>query len=571
MLYSLHIENIAVAKSVDIEFEKGFNVLTGETGAGKSIIIDSIGLILGEKVSKEMVRQGAEKAMVSALFSDVGDGVYALCDEYGIDYDRDDLFSVSRTITAEGKSVAKINSRTVTLSQLKSIGAFLVNIHGQNQNHAFMDKANHIHLLDEYSSDFDNLSKYSECYSKLTSLKNEISSIKEMNKQKDIMLDILNFQINEISNAKLKDENEEEKLNELRTKLRGAEKIIKNSSNVYKALCRNDSGISAVYLIEKAIESLDKISEVEPEAIELSKRLSSYKYEISDIAERALDFGSFNGIDDPENQLQLIETRLMQIQRLKKKYGSSIAEILKFKKDAEEKLENFEKGEEKIEYLTNEYKKTYQVALDFATKLHETRTNSASKLGKIVKDALEFLDMPKVRFEISVKKNEIDGKTILTPFGFDNVEFMIATNAGEELGAMNKIASGGELSRIMLAMKSAMSNKADAQTVIFDEIDTGVSGSTSQKIGIKLHSISIDTQTVCVTHSPQIAALADVHYFIKKLEKDGRAEAHVKVLSNDERISEIARIIGGINVTEKQIAAATELIAQSKRIISEGK
>ncbi len=571
MLYSLHIENIAVAKNVDIEFENGFNVLTGETGAGKSIIIDSIGLVLGEKASKEIIRQGSNKAMVSALFSDVSDNVYSLCDEYGIEYDKDDLFSVSRTISVDGKSIAKINSRTVTLAQLKSIGAFLINIHGQNQSHAFMDKANHIHMLDEYASDFDNLAKYGEVYSKLTFLKNEISSLKEMSKQKDMMLDILNFQINEISAAKLKDESEEEKLTELRTRLKGAEKIIKNSSNVYRALCRNDSGISAVYLIEKAIESLDKLSDVEPEAKELSERLTSYKYEISDIAERALEFGSFDGVDDPEAQLQIIEARLMQIQRLKKKYGSSIADILKFKREAEEKLESFEKGEEKIENLTNEYKKTYQLALELANKLSEARKVSASKLSKIVMDALTFLDMPKVRFEISIKNNESNGKTVLTSYGFDNVEFMIATNAGEDLGAMNKIASGGELSRIMLAMKSAMSSKADAQTVIFDEIDTGVSGSTSQKIGIKLHTISTDTQTICVTHSPQIASLADSHYFIKKVERDGRAEAHVSALSNEERISEIARIIGGINVTEKQIAAATELIAQSKRIIKERK
>lgn len=571
MLYSLHIENIAVAKNVDIEFENGFNVLTGETGAGKSIIIDSIGLVLGEKASKEIIRQGANKAIVSALFSDVSDNVYSLCDEYGIEYDRDDLFSVSRTISADGKSVARINSRTVTLAHLKSIGTFLINIHGQNQSHAFMDKANHIHMLDEYTDDFDKLAKYGEVYSKLTSLKNEISSLKEASKQKDMMLDILNFQINEISAVKLKDENEEERLTELRSKLRGAEKIIKNSSNVYRALCRNDSGISAVYLIEKAIESLDKLSDVEPEAKELSERLTSYKYEISDIAERALEFGSFDGIENPEAQLQIIEARLMQIQRLKKKYGSSIAEILKLKREAEEKLEGFEKGEEKIENLTAQYKKTYQIALELASNLSEARRISASKLSKIVMDALAFLDMPKVRFEISIKNNESDGRTVLTPYGFDSVEFMIATNAGEELGAMNKIASGGELSRIMLAMKSAMSSKADAQTVIFDEIDTGVSGSTSQKIGIKLHTISTDTQTICVTHSPQIASLADSHYFIKKVEKDGRAEAHVSVLSNEERISEIARIIGGINVTEKQVAAATELIAQSKKLIKEGK
>lgn len=567
MLYSLHIENIAVAKKVDIDFEKGFNVLTGETGAGKSIIIDSIGLLLGAKVSREMIRQGAEKAFVSALFSNVSENVYILCDEYGIDYERDDLFSVSRTILADGKSISKINSRTVTLAQLRTIGSLLINIHGQNENHVFMNKSNHILLLDEYISCLNERDSYNEIYSKLTSLKNEIYALKEAGKQKNIMLDILNFQINEISSAKLKDENEEEKLNELRTRLKGAEKIIKLSSNVYKAICKNDSGISAVYLIDKAIDSLIKLSDVEPEAKEMAEKLTSYKYEITDIAEHAFELGSFDGIEDPDAQLQLVESRLLQIQKLKKKYGASIAEILKFKKNAEIQLENFERGEEKIEELSSEYKKNYQIALELAENLHKIRESGAKKLSGIIKRALEFLDMPKVCFEIRVAKNETNGKITLSQYGFDDVEFMIATNVGEALSSMNKIASGGELSRIMLAMKSAMSDKNGAQTVIFDEIDTGVSGSTSQKIGIMLHDISTITQTICVTHSAQIAAFADSHFFIKKLEVNERAEAKVLTLDSKQRIDEIARIIGGIDVTDKQIAAAKELISQSKAIL----
>ncbi|MBQ3040950.1 MAG: DNA repair protein RecN [Clostridia bacterium] len=568
MLYSLHIENVAVAKNVTIEFENGFNILTGETGAGKSIIIDSIGMILGAKLSREIVRQGAEKATVIALFSNVGKQVYDLCDELGIEYDEDDLFSVSRTITHDGKSIARINSRTVTLAQLRAIGAYLVNIHGQNENHTFMNKANHILLLDEYIECENELLEYSKIYSKLTELKNEITALRELRSQGDMMIDILNFQINEIESAKLNDVNEEEKLNELRTRLRGAEKIIKQSNNVYKALLRNDSGISAVYLIEKAIESLSKLSDVEPETAEMIEKLTSYKYEITDIAERALELSSFEGIDDPEAQLQLIEARLLLIQRLKKKYGFDIAEIIKFKQEAQEKLKSFELGEEKIEELSNEYKKLYQIALDLANKLHEIRIIGAEKLSQIIMDALEFLDMPKVIFEISVAKNEKNGKLTLSQYGIDDVEFMIATNVGEELSPMNKIASGGELSRIMLAMKSAMSDKNGASTVIFDEIDTGVSGSTSQKIGIKLHDISTLTQVICVTHSAQIASLADNHFFIKKLEVEKRAEAHVYRLDDEQRVLEIARIIGGINVTEKQLAAARELISQSAKLLN---
>ena len=566
MLYSLHIENIAVAKNVDIEFENGFNVLTGETGAGKSIIIDSIGLILGAKGSKELIRQGSEKAVVSALFSNPCDYVYELCDEYGIDYDKDDLFSVSRTISSDGKSVAKINSRVVPLAQLKALGTYLINIHGQNENHTFMNKSNHILMLDEYVSCDGLLSEYSALYSRLTSLKNEISSLREMSKQKDMMVDILNYQIKEISSAKLKDENEEEKLSELRARLKESEKIVKQSSNVYKVICKNDSGISATYLIDKAIESLLKLVDVQPEASEMAEKLTSHKYEITDIADRAREFGSFGGIDNPEEELQNVEARLMLIQKLKKKYGSSIKEIIKFKQDAEEKLKNFERGEEKIEELSAEYKKIYQNALEAAEKLHSIRCEGAKSLSGKIKEALEFLDMPKVMFEIRVAKNDSNGKTTLSSLGIDDVEFMIATNPGEELAPMNKIASGGELSRIMLAMKSAMSDKNGAQTVIFDEIDTGVSGSTSQKIGIKLRSIASNTQTICVTHSPQIAALADLHFFIKKIEIDNRAQAQVMLLDDEKRVAEIARIIGGINVTDKQIAAAKELINQSKTL-----
>ena len=256
----------------------------------------------------------------------------------------------------------------------------------------------------------------------------------------------------------------------------------------------------------------------------------------------------------------------MLIQKLKKKYGSSIKEIIKFKQDAEEKLKNFERGEEKIEELSAEYKKIYQNALEAAEKLHSIRCEGAKSLSGKIKEALEFLDMPKVMFEIRVAKNDSNGKTTLSSLGLDDVEFMIATNPGEELAPMNKIASGGELSRIMLAMKSAMSDKNGAQTVIFDEIDTGVSGSTSQKIGIKLRSIASNTQTICVTHSPQIAALADLHFFIKKIEIDNRAQAQVMLLDDEKRVAEIARIIGGINVTDKQIAAAKELINQSKTL-----
>ena len=566
MLNSLHIENIAVAKNVNIEFCEGFNVLTGETGAGKSIIIDSIGLILGDKASKEMVRHGCDKSCVSAYFSDLPDSLYDLCDENGIEYDKDDLFLVSRTLSSDGKSTVKINSRTATLAQLKIIAPFLVNIHGQNESQNFMDKNNHIALLDEYIGIDKELCEYKELYTKLSKLKSEISSVTELNKQKDMMYDILKFQIKEISSAKITDLEEEKKLTEKRNKLRSSEKIVKLASNAYKVLCKNESGISVTYLLEKAMDSLNKLSDVIPEALELSNKLREFDYEITDIGEKALEYADFDGDESPEAQLSRIEDRLALLQKLKRKYGGSEEEILKFKDEAESKLDNLEKGEMRLEELKKEYKRIYALAQEKAEALHLIRENGAKSLGKTVMDALSFLGMPKVRFKISAERLESNGKITLNQNGLDNVEFLIATNVGEELSPMNKIASGGELSRIMLALKNAMNHKNGAGTVIFDEIDTGVSGSTSQKIGIKLFEISKNTQTVCVTHSPQIASLASSHLFIKKIEVDERAEARVSLLNEDERINEIARIIGGINLTEKQFAAARELITQSSRI-----
>lgn len=567
MLESLHIENVAVAKNVNIDFSDSFNVLTGETGAGKSIIIDSINLILGAKTSKEIVRYGCERASVNALFSAIPKEVLQLCSEYGIEHDESDLFSISRTIAQDGKSTVKINGKTTSLTQLKSIAQYLVDIHGQNQNHSFMDKSNHIIMLDEYVE--NDLFEYKKLYSSLNSIKSEITELIEMNKQKEMMVDILKYQINEINSAKIKDQNEEDILIQKKNRLKESEKIIKLSMNAYRALEKNESGISAIYLLEKAIDALNRLSDIEENAKEYAEKLLSYKYEIMDIAEKSAEFASFEGTEDPEKELQAIEARLTHIQKLKRKYGSTVPEILNFRKEAEEKLNNLEAGEEKLAELKSEYKKIYQKATLIAEKLHDKRVKGAKELSEKIKSSLEFLDMPKVLFEIAVDKIENDGNPYLTSSGYDNVEFMIATNVGEELSSMNKIASGGELSRIMLALKSIVSDKKGAQTVIFDEIDTGVSGSTSQKIGIKLYQIAKNTQTICVTHSPQIASLAKNHYLIKKTEIDERAESNVVLLDRDERIKEIARIIGGINVTDKQFAAATELINQAERLIKE--
>lgn len=568
MLDFLHIENVAVAKKLDIEFNKGFNVLTGETGAGKSVIIGSINILLGGKCSKDIIRQGESKAFVSALFSGLDDEFYALCDELAIDYDKEDCFSISRAYTIDGKNTIKINSQPCTLAQLRAIASRLINIHGQNDNHSFMDKANHILMLDDYCNNSELIAKYSEYFEKLSKIKNEISSLIEQNKQTLQMEELLKLQIKEISLAKLKDEEEEEKLFALRLKLKSAEKLVKNANNVYKVLLKNESGISAVVLIEKAIDALKKLSEFDSSADEMHEKLLEFKYEIEDIAEKTQELTQIDGIEDPDKQLELVEDRLTLISRIKRKYGSTINEVIKFKEDAEERLRSLENGEARIEELKKEYKALHQEACIIADQLNQNRLDGASKLSQLVKQSLEFLDMPKVQFKINVESKVREDSVVLSSLGYNEVEFLIATNVGEKLASMNKIASGGELSRIMLALKSALSDKNDAGAVIFDEIDTGVSGSTSQKIGIKLAKIGMNTQTICVTHSAQIASLATSHYLIKKLEKDGRAETTVKILENEDRINEIARIIGGIDLTENQFDAARDLIKQSRRLLN---
>ena len=458
MLDSIHIENIAVAKNIDIDFSDKFNVITGETGAGKSIIIDAINFLLGARVSKEIIRYGETNVYVGAVFSGVGEEVYKICDDIGIEYDKDDAISVSRSFNIDGKNVIKINSRSVTLAQLKAISSKLIDIHSQGENQSFYDKNSQTALLDYYSDVSLEMEEYKELYFSLSSIKSQIAELKEMQKQRDMMVDILKFQIKEINDAKLSDIDEEEKLQTLRIKLRSSEKLSKLSMNVYKALLKNDSGVSSVVLIDKAIDSLEKLSEIEPGAKELVEKLTNFKYEITDIAESTRDF-VVSDIQNPEIQLEKIEARISLIQKLERKYGPNIASVIEFKNNAEAKLKDFEFGDEKIEELTANYKKLYKKSTDIAKVIHDKRILGAKSLSKIVKTTLEFLDMPKVLFEITVTENKKDDHTILSQNGYDDVEFMIATNIGEELSPMNKIASGGELSRVMLDLKSAMSNK----------------------------------------------------------------------------------------------------------------
>lgn len=553
MLQSLHVENIAIIKSLDIDFENGFSVLSGETGAGKSIIIDSVNILLGNRVSRELIRTGEEKALVSAVFSDLGEEARRLLEEYG--FDADDSIMLQRTLTKDGKSVVKLNGRTVTQTIQRDVCRLLVNIHGQNENQRLMSKSAQLNILDAFAENKELLSKYSEAYKQLTEAKARLDELNSNQAEKMRMRDIYAFQLEEINSVRLK-AGEEDGLESERIRLGSIEKISEKVSLVYRALYAGEKG-SAVYLLERSAAALDKISDVLPEVKALSQRLNDCKYEIEDIALTVREYAA--DAENPTEQLNKIESRLDAINKLKRKYGNTVEEILEFRDKTARLLDEIDNCDDIKEDISNEIKRIGKIAVSLAEEIHERRTSAAKKITTGVMENLAFLDMPKVKFTIAV-----NGGTKLRGDGCDEVDFLIATNSGEPLMQLEKIASGGELSRIMLALKCVLSDKDGVGTVIYDEVDAGISGKTSRKVGIKLKEISKFMQIISVTHSAQIASLADNHYLISKNDVGGRTESGVVLLDDDGRVSEIARILGGINVTESQMTAAKEMIEEGR-------
>ncbi len=552
MICGLHIENIAVVKKLDVEFENGFCVLTGETGAGKSIIIDSLNLLLGARADKELIRRGESMATVSALFCDVRDEVCSLLGELGFESEEKEV-SLTRSITAEGRSTARINGRVVTLSALREVAALLFNIHGQNDNQQILHAQNHIEILDKFAHDSTLVEEYFAIYKEILAIRTQIDSLQQDSMEKNRLGEMLKFQIADIDAAKLK-AGEEDALLEEEKRLLGLEQINKCTSVVKRAISGGDNGVGASYLCDRASAALSKLADDFTEAADLAERLENIKYELDDIAESAAALADI-GDGDPSVRLDKIGSRLDVITRLKRKYGSTVDEILAFRENAEKRLDEIENSDALIEDLRFELGEKESAVYKIARELNSIRKKAAKELTKLVGDSLEFLEMPKVRFEVAVNCEKE-----LNPKGCDKVEFLIATNAGEPLMPMIKIASGGELARIMLSLKSALNDCDGMQTVIFDEIDTGISGKTSRKVGIKLSSIARSTQVICVTHSAQIASLADTHFYISKSEVDGRVQTSLKVLDGEARTEEIARILGGINITDAQRAAAREMI-----------
>lgn len=561
MLRILRIENIAVAREVELELGRGFSVLTGETGAGKSILIDGLTLVLGGRISKDMIRPGEKNASVTAIFSGV-ENILPVLDDLGIYPDGEGEITVRRVFSEDGKSSTKINGKNASVSDLRELSSLLININGQNDTHTALDQSTHIELLDEYS--VLDRSAYSELYREYLDAVRELKEIKESLRDRSMMTDILKYQIKEIDAAKLSNPDEEEKLEKLRIKLKDIEKISKYTGIVVRALSQSEKGVTAAYMLEKAQAALEQLGGVMENAQELAEKLESMRYEIIDIAEQTSDLID-SDMQNPEEKLDHVEKRLSLISRLEKKYGADISEILSFREEAAQKLDALESGDLAVREAETALAKAYEAALAEAKRLSGIRSENAKILSDQVGVSLKYLDMPKARFEVKVSRDySSDGKEILNPNGCDSVCFMFTANPGYPMKELSKVASGGELSRTVLAIKCALAGKHGVDTVIFDEIDTGVSGATSQKIGMKLRELSKHIQVICVTHSPQVASLADAHFFIHKSEKDGKAESFVRLLTDEERISEIARIIGGVTVTDKQIQAAREMLDTNK-------
>ncbi len=555
MLEGLHIENIAVVKSLDVDFSLGLTVLTGETGAGKSIIIDSLNLLLGARADRELIRNGESRANVSAVFTHLPVAARQTLSELGYDCSEDEIM-LSRTVSESGSSV-RIGGRVATLSALREISALLFNIHGQNDNQQLLDPKNHIELLDAYADNGELREEYGVLYKKILHKRAEIDSLRRDSKEQARLAEVLRFQIADIDGGKLK-KGEEEALEEAAKRLRSMEQIIKCCGFVRKALEGTERTHGAIYLSERSAAAMDTISDAIPEAEDYARRLENIRYELEDIAASVSALDDFGG-ENAVAALDRTEARLDTIARLKRKYGSTVEEVLAFRAECAMRLEGIENADERIEELSEELAAIEAEAGELARRLSERRREAARGLTKKVTETLVFLDMPKVRFEVG-----INTLSELSAVGRDGVEFMIATNLGEPLMPMAKIASGGELARIMLSLKNVLNECDGIDTVIFDEIDTGISGKTSRKVGIKLKEIGKGAQVICVTHSAQIASMANNHYRISKREVQGRAETQLTLLDRGGREDEIARILGGIEITEAQREAAREMIADGE-------
>ena len=547
MLSLLHIENIAVIECADISFDRGFNVLTGETGAGKSIVIDAISAILGQRAYRDMIRTGTTKASVRAVFTDVPELPWFA--ENDVEYDSEII--IQREVHLDGKNVCRVNGSLVTVSILNKLGIQLINIHGQHDSASLFDEANHLTFLDDFAANQDLRDAYQEKYRAVDKLRREINRISMDEGEKLRRMETLKYQIEEIEKARLT-AGEDEELEARRKLLQNSEKIANGLNDAVESLYGGDDTDGAASLLATAERALARVAKFSDQIAQLHEKVADLMYQVQDAAELARDVQY--ELSYSADELDGIESRLDVIHKLRRKYGVTCADILAYLEKAKQELDEIEFADDHIERLKKKLKTAEKEAWDAAFALRENRKTTAEKLSERILTELAQLDMPKVQFACQFTELE------LTALGADAVAFYMSANVGEALKPMNKVASGGELARIMLAMKNVLAEQDKVNTLIFDEVDTGVSGRAAQKVAEKLRSVARNKQVLCVTHLPQLAAMGDTHLLIAKGERDGRTYTTVTPLDLEGRKKELARIIGGANITETTLKSAEEML-----------
>ena len=547
MLSLLHIENIAVIESADISFDQGFNILTGETGAGKSIVIDAISAILGERAYRDMIRTGTGKASVRAVFTDVPE--LAWFAENGVEYDPETI--IQREVYLDGKNVCRVNGTLVTVSILRKLGIQLINIHGQHDSASLFDENNHLQFLDDFAVNGQLRESYAEAFEKVTKLRREIDSLTMDESEKLRRMETLRFQIEEISKAEL-EAGEDEVLESRRKLLQNAEKLASGMNDAVETVYGGEDTDGAAVLLAQAERALARIAKYDDSIAALHDKIADLVYQVQDAAEELKD--ARDDLAYSSDELEQIESRLDVIHRLRRKYGATCADILEYLERATRELDEIEFSDDHLERLKVKLAKAEKTAWNAAMALRENRQKTAVELSSRILTELAQLDMPRVQFQCEFTELE------LTPNGADAVAFYMSANAGEALKPLSKVASGGELARIMLAMKNVLAEQDQIATLIFDEVDTGVSGRAAQKVAEKLRSVARNKQVLCVTHLPQLAALANTHLLIAKAERDGRTYTTVTPLDLEGRKRELARIIGGTNITETTLKSAEEML-----------
>ena len=554
MLSNLYIENVAVIEKANIDFKDGFNVLTGETGAGKSIVIDSINAVLGHRTSKQIIRTGESYALVSATFFDIGDMALKKLRSLGYDVE-DDCLIIQRELSLSGKNSCRINSRPAPLSVLKELGTYLIGIHGQNDNLELVSPALHMHYLDSLCDFRRQMNEYREVYSKFRKAEKELEGFNLDERKRLEEIDFLTFQINEIENADI-ETGEEERLTGEKNVLLNSERILRSLMDTREILDGSDDGFGVICSLDDARNSMIDVSAYLPDTEELSDRLSNAYYELQDIASEINSRIDDIGLDP--QRLDQIEERLDIIYRLKRKYGNSEEEILSYLDKSRERLAVLNNYADNKDALEKEYRALEKDVTDRAAELSAIRKETAKTFVSEVQKEMAFLEMPNVRFVVNIDRCPLSSR------GFDKVEFLFSVNPGEDPKPVARIASGGELSRMMLAIKTVLAKNDFIGTLIFDEIDTGISGSAAQRVGQKLKQISEDKQVMCVTHQAQIAALCDNHLLIRKTYSDDKTYTTVSSLDYEGRVSELARIIDGVEATKTAVEHAKSLIGDRK-------